>query len=213
MATLVVSLAACAGDAEEQGPLAHTTASVREPNHGTDDGRAAGASNEGSSSEEPGQPAPAPASVTGLPHDGCRSDGACRLVARAGSGSAQNPVFSPDGRSLAYTYFRSGYNAAPADIMVLDIGSPAPRAIVADGAENVNLPGATWNANGLIIFSSDVDSDDRPWVVRGDGSGKRKLPINVNAPAFEPSFSPDGAFESADVDEGPTNIMWVATPH
>jgi TolB protein len=148
-----------------------------------------------------------------LPHDACRADGACRLVQRTGRGSVQNPAFAPDGRGIVFTRFRAGYNQGAADLMLLDLAAPStPRTIVGDGAQNVNLPGSTWSTGGLIVFSSDVDGDDRPWVVRADGTGKRKLPIGITAPAFEPSFSPDAqrlTFELAPNEEH--HSIWTSS--
>src|SRR5262245_7244400 len=49
--------------------------------------------------ERPARPeesaAPPPAHLPALPREACRADGACRLVARTGRASVQNPAFSP----------------------------------------------------------------------------------------------------------------------
>jgi TolB protein len=145
----------------------------------------------------------APVATSALPRAKCRPDGACVLLARTGPSSVQNPAFSPDGRSMLFTRFRAGYNEGAADIAVLPLAGGAARDIVADGAQNVNLPGSSWNANGSIVYSSDVSGPDSPFLVHPDGSNAAMVSLGPGDRSFEPTLSPDGrriVYESTPTD-------------
>lgn len=65
-----------------------------------------------------------------------------RVVEIVLDGSVQNPAFSPDGTQLLVTVWRGGYNVGPADLVVIPLDGGEPWELVADGWDNVNLPGS-----------------------------------------------------------------------
>lgn len=109
-------------------------------------------------------------------------------------GSVQNPAWSPDGSELLVTVWRGGYNIGPADLAIVAAGGGEPRMLVADGWDNVNMPGSSWNAaTGQITYSSTEDPHDEIWAIEADGSGDaRRLTIHRESVAYEPTWSPDG---------------------
>lgn len=113
-------------------------------------------------------------------------------------GSIQNPTPSPDGKQVAFTHFRNGYNKPPADIYVLDLASAALTAVIADGAENVNAPGASWGAAVGLLWSTDVSGHDEINRRRPDGVIEQ-ITSRPGAVAWEPAWARDGrsiVFES-----------------
>ncbi len=134
-----------------------------------------------------------------------RSDGAEALTVSA-AGSLQNPAWSPDGGTLLLTRFVGGYNAEPADLLLLDLTTGLTRPLVSDGSGNVNLPGAAWNrATGEIVFASSRDPHDEIYIIRAGGpaNAERQVTDRADRAAYEPSFSPDGewvVFESHPLD-------------
>jgi TolB protein len=108
-------------------------------------------------------------------------------------GSVQNPAWSPDGSRLVVTVWRGGYNVGPADLVIIDLATGAARTLVADGLDNVNMPGTSWSAvNGEITFSSTADPHDEIWTVAADGTtAPRRLTLHDDAMAYEPTWGPD----------------------
>ena len=101
-----------------------------------------------------------------------RSDGAELIYDPLTRQSAQNPAFSPDGRTVLFTIFEKGYNDGPAGLFLLQLdGGEISVLLMEDDQDSVNLPGTSWNpTNGLITFSS--DRQDRPheiWTIEPDG--------------------------------------------
>src|SRR5437016_6303986 len=62
-----------------------------------------------------------------------RADGSMRLLIRL-TGSLQNPVWSPDGRTILFTRFRDGYNQGPADLFLCDLIDNTLTSLIEDGA-------------------------------------------------------------------------------
>lgn len=134
---------------------------------------------------------------------GCRDDDAAPLHAPADGSSAQNPAYSPDGQTLLFTLFHSGYNLGDSGVyrLALTDGSTTPVLDEPDH-QSVNLPGSSWNATtNRITFSSDRLDTDEIWTAAPNGTGLFR--VTTQSPPFrhhqEPSFSPDGqwiVFES-----------------
>ena len=124
-----------------------------------------------------------------------RSDGANQLTVPPPGVSDQNPAFSPDGQGILFTRFYNGYNVGPADIMLRDEenGDLEQRLITVEDSDNVNMPGAGWNAEtGRIVFSSDREETDEIWTANWDGSEPARVTHTLPNFALEPTFSPDG---------------------
>ena len=122
------------------------------------------------------------------------------------AGSLQNPAWSPDGREVLLTRFRSGYNSGPSDLLVYNLDTGEVRTLVADGSENVNLPGSSWNrVTRQVIFSSSRGLHDEIYIIDVSGSGEEATRVTDRGDrmAYEPSLAPDGkevVFESHRVD-------------
>jgi TolB protein len=107
-------------------------------------------------------------------------------------GSVQNPAFSPNGTQLVVTVWRGGYNVGPADLVVVPLDGGEPWELVADGWDNVSLPGSAWSeAANAVVYSSTRDPHDEIWVVAVSGEHEtRRITIHRDAVAYEPSWSP-----------------------
>ncbi|MGC0418030.1 hypothetical protein [Embleya sp. AB8] len=124
-----------------------------------------------------------------------RPDGAELLVDRDGTNSAQNPAFSPDGASMVFTVFHSGYNAGGAALRVLPAGGGPARTLLDEPDKAaVNLPGTSWHATGGITFASDrAGAPEEIWVVKPDGGEPVRVTRHSGPSTYlEPSFSPAG---------------------
>jgi TolB protein len=131
-----------------------------------------------------------------------RPDGATRLTTPPTGASDQNPAFSPDGSRVVFTRFANGYNIGPAGLFLLDLsGATVARLTPYEDQDNVNLPGAAWNAYAdRIVFASDRMEADDLWRIAPDGSDFSRITTHDGPPWYiEPSWSPDGqwvVFES-----------------
>lgn len=131
----------------------------------------------------------------------------CRPTDRA---SAQNPAFSPDGKTILFTIFHEGYNDGPAglyttpvdgDRIPADGGRPA-RLLDEPDTDSVNLPGSSWNeTTGRITLASDRGEVDEVWTATPAGKNLFRVTRHRGARYFiEPSFSPDGRWIVFEVD-------------
>jgi TolB protein len=141
-----------------------------------------------------------------------RADGAYKLRIPM-TGSLQNPAWAPEGDRLLLTRFRNGYNAGPADLVVFDLEDESVRLLVADGSDNVNLPGASWNpVTRRIVFSSARDPHDEIYSIADDGDPGDEIQITSRPGhmAYEPTLSPGGewvVFESHVLDVETNGII------
>lgn len=87
-----------------------------------------------------------------------------------------------------------GYNLGPADLVVVPLDGSEPWELIADGWDNVSLPGSAWSeAADAIVYSSTEDPHDEIWMidVAGDHT-TRRITLHDDEVAYEPSWSPDG---------------------
>lgn len=116
---------------------------------------------------------------------------------------SHNPVWSPDGRQIAYVYDVS-WEDADNEIYVMDVESRATRNLTNHAGVD-NSP--AWSLDGIhIAFVSERDSiletlfTSEIYVVDTDGSNLRRLTHNDTADV-NPAWSPDG-----------TQIAFICTP-
>ncbi|MEV4441873.1 hypothetical protein AB0K09_23260 [Streptomyces sp. NPDC049577] len=145
-----------------------------------------------------------------------RADRAERLYQGHGGASAQNPAFSPDGRSLLFTVFHDGYNEGEAALRVLPLtGTGGPRTLLDESDRAaVNLPGASWHPSAGVAFASDRAGRDEVWVIEPGGRPVRITAHDGDSGYLEPSFSPDGRWivfqESVEKESGEPGLgsLW-----
>jgi len=92
------------------------------------------------------------------------------------------PRWSPDGRQIAYR----DHNG---DLRVVNSDGTNLRNISSGGAADELDP--EWSPDGrLLVYKVQSTWCDELWVVRPDGTGRRR--ITIPTPACDPRFSPDG---------------------
>jgi Tol biopolymer transport system component len=102
-----------------------------------------------------------------------------------GAGPASDPVWSPDGRMLAFVRrnTRLGVYVVNADGSGMRNLTPRPMEAYAAPA---------WSPDGRkIAFASERDGNSEIYIVNTDGSGQRNLTLNL-AYDGDPGWSPDG---------------------
>jgi dipeptidyl aminopeptidase/acylaminoacyl peptidase len=107
-------------------------------------------------------------------------------MAIASSRPEYHPAFSPDGRRVAFTSYRSG----AAEIWVSAPDGSNALQLTSLGARDSNCP--RWSPDGqLVVFSSIADGEFDVYVVPAAGGRARRL---TEHPAIDlcPSFSRDG---------------------
>jgi Tol biopolymer transport system component/DNA-binding winged helix-turn-helix (wHTH) protein len=98
------------------------------------------------------------------------------------AGLQREPVFSPDGRRVAYTSSSNGNS----DIWVQALNEPTPNRIVSSSAEDSQ---PDWSPDGeWLVFRSERDGGGL-YVVPAAGGIERKL----TSFGYQPKWSPDGA--------------------
>jgi len=146
-----------------------------------------------------------------------RPDGAVCLTTPPAETSDQNPAFSPDGSRMLFTRFENGYNDGPAGLFPLDLDrGQATRLTPAEDQDNVNLPGAVWDAGSdRILFSSDRSEADDLWRIAPDGTDFDRITTHTGLPWYiEPSWSPNGqwivfeASQPGDSEDGRVSEIW-----
>lgn len=126
------------------------------------------------------------------------------VVATTARGSLQNPCFAPDGRALVVTEWLGGYNRPPARLLWVDLATGASRPLTPACASFVNLPGACFHGTEIVYSSDALDGRDEIYVLDVVSGLQRRVTNRPGFVAFEPSFSPDGAwivFESHRLDD------------
>jgi TolB protein len=103
-----------------------------------------------------------------------------------GAGPASDPVWSPDGRKIAFVRLntRHGVYVVNADGSGMRNLTPKPR-----GAA---YSAPTWSPDGRkIAFAGERDGNSEIYLMNADGSGQRNLTLD---PAYDgdPGWSPDG---------------------
>ncbi|MFQ6089351.1 MAG: MJ1477/TM1410 family putative glycoside hydrolase [Candidatus Methanofastidiosia archaeon] len=104
----------------------------------------------------------------------------------------QNPAFSPNGQNILFSSKRNG-NGDNLNIWKMNVNEKNPVPLTNEPeADNVNMPGGSWNGViNRIAFSSDRSGNDEIWIMNVDGSNPVQL-TNNSARDWEPTFSPDG---------------------
>jgi len=113
-----------------------------------------------------------------------------RLTSPAGWNRGDyNPVFSPDGKMLAFVRFSSGMAN---DIYLVPVAGGEPRRLISETYFAYMTSGLAWTPDGReIIFSSDREASFGLWRVPATGGIPVRL-AGVGPNALEPSISPRG---------------------
>src|SRR5207248_1904154 len=116
------------------------------------------------------------------------------------TGGSVDPIWSPDGKRIAYANFHSGR----AEVFVINVVGTGETQLTTEGG----FPGA-WSPDGTrIAFVNNSDGDDEIFTINPDGSGVTRLTDNTfrDSPS---AWSPNGAqilFHS-DRDDGDEDIF------
>lgn len=100
-----------------------------------------------------------------------------------------NPVFSPDGKSIAFSGSRYGNN----DVFVMPTEGGMPKRLTFySGADNIS----SWSASGTILFSTvrEFNQIERPqevYAISPNGGTEQRI---LDAVGFDPIESPDGRY-------------------
>jgi TolB protein len=114
------------------------------------------------------------------------------------------PAWSPDGRAIAYTSYRTGFQ----DIIVSYIFEGRRSNPMAGTSERQNFLPA-WSPDGAkLAFTSNRDGNSEIYVVNRDGSGLRRL-TNHAAIDVTPTWSPTGNQIAFTSDRTGSPQIWV----
>jgi TolB protein len=112
------------------------------------------------------------------------------------------PAWSPDGRSLAYTSFRRGFQ----DVFIMPLADLRPGTPAGARGQN-RLP--AWSPDGArIAFSSNRDGNEEIYVVNADGSNARRLTKHGGIDTA-PTWSPGGTQIAFTSDRTGRPQIWV----
>ena len=102
-----------------------------------------------------------------------------------GVGTNYVPVFSPDGKQIAFMSARDGNP----EIYVMNADGSSQTRLTTDPASDIS---PSWSPDGKqIAFASDRDGSYEIYVMDADGTGQRRLTTNLESD-IDPAFSPDG---------------------
>src|SRR5437016_14206653 len=100
------------------------------------------------------------------------------------TGGSVDPIWSPDGKRIAYANFHSGRS----EVFVINVVGTGETQLTTDGG----FPGA-WSPDGTrIAFANSSDGDDEIFLMNPDGSGVTRLTDN-SFRDFPTAWSPNGA--------------------
>jgi Tol biopolymer transport system component len=103
-----------------------------------------------------------------------------------GAGPASDPVWSPDGRKIAFV--RSNTRLG---VYVVNAGGNGVRNLTPK-PRGAAYAAPAWSPDGRkIAFASERDSNSEIYLMNADGSGQRNLTLNL-AYDGDPAWSPDG---------------------
>jgi cysteinyl-tRNA synthetase len=115
----------------------------------------------------------------------------------------QNPAFSPDGKTLLFSSKRNG-SGANLNLWKMDLLTSQADPLTDDlNADNVNMPGSSWNsASNKICFASTQSGNEEIWTMAPDGTNLQQIThTNNTVHDRAPTFSPDGKLVSFQSDQ------------
>ena len=115
-------------------------------------------------------------------------------------------MWSPDGRSLAYTSWTTGFP----DVYISSLFEGRPPARPAAGTWDVQNQYASWSPDGTMLAFARFKNDDLDiWIVNRDGTGLRNLTNKPGAMDNVPTWSPSGKQIAFTSDRAGSNQIYV----
>jgi Tol biopolymer transport system component len=151
-----------------------------------------------------------------------RSDGATRRLsaypAGGGSGALRNIRWRPDGRQLLYlvTHFTAGHgeecNSGADELFTIDVATGTLRRV-----RQTSIGNAEWSPDGESIALVEFSTEDNYahwnlYVMRADGSGRKRLATNILHFAWHPdgraiTVVRNGVVQAVDVRTGRVGLL------
>lgn len=133
-----------------------------------------------------------------------RADGTDARALTPSTGRHAFPVWSPDGRTILYSYrlSRSGHW----QLWTMNRDGSTPKQLTTEAADDAEFsPGGA-----LIAFSSDRSgSRYEVFLMNADGTGQRSLTAGIEGSASAPAFSPDGKRIAFSLFRDGRSSIWV----